>query len=120
MKIEEIGAFFHVPLDDEGVLEMETLDYIDTPSPRIREFSLPYRQFDLLYPLYHQLNAQFGILISLNENERMKKEDVPQDLEMAEAFKAQCTCGDHLERVQKLIEILAFAKMHGAMVKFWF
>ena len=120
MKTEFIRAFFHVPLDEEGALEMEYMDYIDTPSPHIRKFSLPYCQFDLLYPLYHQLNVRFGLLISEAENERMKKEDVPQALEMAEAFKAQCTDEDSLEMVQKLIEILAFAKAHDAMVEFWF
>ena len=116
----ETWACFHVPLNDEGAKEMEYLDYIDTPSPNIKEFAILESESDLLWPLYDAFNKAFDIIIDTAEDETMRKEDVPKALEMAIAFKAQCSDEKTREVASKLIEILQFANEHHQMVEFWF
>ena len=113
-------ACFHVPANEEGEKEMEYLDYIDNPSPNIKEFYLPEKQNDLIFRLYLDFDDEFNILIDNCESERMKKEDVPKALEMALAFKEKQTDEAAKEACDKIIEVLTFAKEHNSMVEFWF
>ena len=116
----EFWACFHVPANEEGEKEMEYLDYIDNPSPNIKEFDMPYKQNAFLFWLYEDFNKEFNLLIDDHEDERMKKEDVPKALEMALAFKEKQTDEAAKEACDKIIEVLTFAKEHNSMVEFWF
>lgn len=111
---------FHVPINGAGEKEMEYLDYLDNPSPNIKEFNMTANQNNLLFWLYSSFNDSFGILIDDYEDERMKKEDVPKALEMAITFKDNAKDDETKEAASKLIEILTFAKEHNSLVEFWF
>ncbi len=113
-------ACFHVPVNEAGEKEMEILDYIDNPSPNIKEFYMTSKENDLLFWLYSSFNDVFGILIGDYEDERMKKEDAPKALEMAIAFRENAADENTKEAATKLIEILSFAKEHNSLVEFWF
>lgn len=113
-------AYFHVPVNEEGEKEMEYLDYIDNPSPNIKEFFMTEEQNDLLFWLYEAFNEKFNIIIADCEDECMKKEDVPKALEMALAFKEKQTDEAAKEACDKIIEVLNFAKEHNSLVEFWF
>lgn len=117
---DEMFSAFHVPINEAGEKEMEYLDYIDNPSPNIKEFFLINKQNDLLSRLYTNFNNEFNIIIDDCENERMKKEDVPKALEMAISFKNNASDDKTKEATSKLIEILTFAKEHNSLVEFWF
>ena len=119
MKENERLAWFNVPVNEAGEKEMEYMDYLDTPSPNIREFSFPYRYNKFLLHLYFDFNKEFNIIIDDCENERMKKEDVPKALEMAIAFKENANDDKTKEAASKLIEILSFAKEHNSLVEFF-
>jgi len=120
MEERERWACFHVPINETGEKEMEYMDYIDNPSPNIKEFFFPYEWNELLFHLYLEFNKTFNIIIDDCEDERMKKENVPKALEMAIRFKENATDGKTKEATEKLIEILTFAKEHNSMVEFWF
>lgn len=120
MEKRERWAYFHVPMNEEGAKEMEYMDYIDTPSPNIKEFYFPYVWNDLLFHLYLEFNKAFNIIIDDCENECIKKEDVPKALEMAIDFKEKSSDEKTKEAADKIIEILTFAKEHNSMVEFWF
>ena len=120
MEENERWACFHVPVNEAGEKEMEYMDYIDNPSPNIKEFFFPYSYNEFLFRLYLDFNKEFNIIIDDCENERMKKEDVPKALEMATAFKEKANDNATKEAASKIIEILTFAKEHGSLVEFWF
>ena len=120
MEEKERLAWFNVPVNEAGEKEMEYMDYLDNPSPNIKEFFFPYRYNDYLFHLYLDFNKEFNIIIDDCEDERIKKEDVPKALEMAIAFKDNATDDDTKEAASKLIEILSFAKEHNSLVEFWF
>ena len=120
MEEKERWACFHVPVNEAGETEMKNMDYLDNPSPNIREFFFPYKYNNFLFHLYLDYNKAFNIIIDDCEDERMKKEDVPKALEMAIAFRENAADESTKEAASKLIEILSFAKEHNSLVEFWF
>ncbi len=117
---DEAWVSFHVPVNKKGAAEMEYLDYIDNPSPNIKEFYLKFKYNDKLNSLYTDFNHAFDIIIDDCENEDMRKEDVPAALNMALQFKKDAKNENTIIAIDKLIEVLAFAKEHESMVRFWF